>query len=208
MVRQERSLPVVEALHGWLTAQLARVSGKSALAEALRYALRHWPGLVLFLEDGRLELDTNTVERAIRPIALGRKNTHDRLSRMGTTGRVRSSARPLPISEWSAGRGQDTGNSATIAQTLIRGSEPQCDVASEGCLALPAGIGAGPALYSCRRIPSDRSRCPDRSRPAMSSRTAAPATRGLRPQPVAPRSWPRPGSRSPRRSPAARARRP
>src|SRR3954454_6619113 len=44
-------------------------------AEAIRYALRHWPGLVLFLEDGRLELDTNVIERAIRPIALGRKNS-------------------------------------------------------------------------------------------------------------------------------------
>src|SRR3712207_9529136 len=47
---------------------------RPALAEAIRYALRHWPGLVLFLEDGRVELDTNTIERAIRPIALGRKN--------------------------------------------------------------------------------------------------------------------------------------
>ena len=56
-------------------AQLGRVSGKSTLAEAIRYALRHWQGLVLFLEDGRLELDTNTIERAIRPIALGRKNS-------------------------------------------------------------------------------------------------------------------------------------
>jgi hypothetical protein len=73
-VRQERSRPIVDALHLWLTAQLARVSGKSTLAEALRYALRHWPGLVLFLDDGRLELDNNTVERALRPIALGRKN--------------------------------------------------------------------------------------------------------------------------------------
>jgi transposase len=73
-VRQERSKPIVDALHGWLTAQLERVSGKSALAEAIRYALRHWIGLVLFLEDGRLELDTNSIERAIRPIALGRKN--------------------------------------------------------------------------------------------------------------------------------------
>ena len=54
-------------LHAWLTAQLARVSGKSGLAGAIRYALRHWPGLVLFLEDGRVELDTNTIERAIRP---------------------------------------------------------------------------------------------------------------------------------------------
>jgi transposase len=73
-VRQERSKPIVDALHNWLTAQLEQVSGKSALAKAIRYALRHWQGLVLFLEDGRLELDTNTVERAIRPIALGRKN--------------------------------------------------------------------------------------------------------------------------------------
>src|SRR5436305_11051090 len=73
--RQERSKPLVEALHAWLTAQLGRVSGKSGLAEAIRYALRHWTGLELFLEDGRLELDTNTVERAIRPIALGRKNS-------------------------------------------------------------------------------------------------------------------------------------
>jgi transposase len=67
-VRQERSKPIVDALHAWLTAQLGRVSGKSALAGAIRYALRHWPGLVLFLDDGRLELDNNTVERAIRPI--------------------------------------------------------------------------------------------------------------------------------------------
>src|SRR5215212_2230725 len=74
-VRQERSKPIVDALHAWLTAQLERVSGKSGLAEAIRYALRHWTGLVLFLEDGRLELDTNTIERAIRPIALGRKNS-------------------------------------------------------------------------------------------------------------------------------------
>jgi transposase len=74
-VRQERSKPIVEALHAWLTIQLGRVSGRSTLAEAIRYALRHWQGLVLFLDDGRLELDTNIVERAIRPIALGRKNS-------------------------------------------------------------------------------------------------------------------------------------
>jgi transposase len=73
--RRERSRPIVDGLHGWLAARLEQVSGKSALAEAIRYALRHWPGLVLFLEDGRLELDTNTVERAIRSIALTRKNS-------------------------------------------------------------------------------------------------------------------------------------
>ena len=73
-VREARSRPVVEALRPWLEAQLGRLPGKSRLAEAIRYALKLWDGLVLFLEDGRLELDTNTVERAIRPIALNRKN--------------------------------------------------------------------------------------------------------------------------------------
>src|SRR5215207_3606008 len=70
-VRQERCKPIVDVLHAWLSTQPGRVSGRSNLAEAIRYALRHWQGLVLFLEDGRVELDTNTVERAIRPIALG-----------------------------------------------------------------------------------------------------------------------------------------
>jgi transposase len=73
-VRQQRSRPLVEAMHAWLTQQLDRISGRSTLAQAIRYALNHWEGLILFLDDGRLELDTNTVERAIRPITLGRKN--------------------------------------------------------------------------------------------------------------------------------------
>ncbi len=74
VARQEWSRPIVDGLHAWLTVQLGRVSSGSNLAEATRYALRHWDGLVLFLDDGRLELDTNIIERAIRPIALGRKN--------------------------------------------------------------------------------------------------------------------------------------
>ena len=73
-VRQRHSRPLVEAMHAWLTGQLSRVSGRSTLAQAIRYALNHWKGLALFLDDGRLELDTNTVERAMRPVALGRKN--------------------------------------------------------------------------------------------------------------------------------------
>jgi hypothetical protein len=72
--RQQRSRPLVEAMHLWLTQQLDRISGRSTLAQAIRYALNHWNGLILFLDDGRLELDTNTVERAIRLIALTRKN--------------------------------------------------------------------------------------------------------------------------------------
>lgn len=74
-VRQERSRPIVEALHGWLQDHVGRVSAASGLAEAIRYALRHWPGLVVLLDDGRVEMDTNPVERAVRPVALIRKNT-------------------------------------------------------------------------------------------------------------------------------------
>ena len=73
-VRQQRSRPIVESLHAWLTLQLPRLSGSSPLAKAMRYALRHWSGLVLFLDDGRIELDTNVVERGMRPVALARKN--------------------------------------------------------------------------------------------------------------------------------------
>src|SRR5579872_4512773 len=73
-VRQEKSKPLVMAFRPWLEQQLARVSGKSEIAEELRYGLNHWDGLVRFLDDGRIELDTNIVERGIRPIILNRKN--------------------------------------------------------------------------------------------------------------------------------------
>lgn len=72
--RAERSRPLVEALFKWLEAQLARLPASSPTAEAIRYALNHRNGLVQFLDDGRIEADTNTVERAIRPICLSRKN--------------------------------------------------------------------------------------------------------------------------------------
>ena len=73
-VRQERSRPVVEMLEPWLREKLALLSQKSNLAEAIRYALSRWAGLSLFLDDGRIEIDSNVVERAIRPLALNRKN--------------------------------------------------------------------------------------------------------------------------------------
>jgi transposase len=72
--RQQHSRPIVDDLQALLEARLAQVSRKSALAEAIRYALTRWEGLTRFLEDGRVELDSNTVERAIRPLALNRKN--------------------------------------------------------------------------------------------------------------------------------------
>src|SRR5450432_4078554 len=72
--RQGQSLPVLVELEPWLRAKLALISQKSKLAEAIRYALSRWDGLTRFLDDGRIEIDSNTVERSIRPIALNRKN--------------------------------------------------------------------------------------------------------------------------------------
>ena len=66
-------MPLVQAMKGWLEAQLNRIP-KGALADPIRYTLVRWEALCRFLDDGRIELDNNTVERAIRPIALGRKN--------------------------------------------------------------------------------------------------------------------------------------
>jgi transposase len=73
-LRQAQSKPVVDDLRTWLDRQLAKVSGRSRIAEAIRYALKLWAGLTVFLDDGRVEIDTNVVERTIRPIALNRKN--------------------------------------------------------------------------------------------------------------------------------------
>lgn len=73
-VRQQRSVPVLSALEPWLRAKLELISQKTKLAEAIRYALSHWEGLTRFIDDGRIEIDSNTVERSIRPLALNRKN--------------------------------------------------------------------------------------------------------------------------------------
>ncbi len=72
--RQAKSRALVEELFTWLEAQLARLPGRAPTAEAIRYALNHREGLERFLDDGRIEIDSNVVERAIRPIVLSRKN--------------------------------------------------------------------------------------------------------------------------------------
>ncbi|MBV9509712.1 MAG: IS66 family transposase [Caulobacteraceae bacterium] len=72
--RQDRSAPLMAELRALLDETLAQISSKSVLAEAIKYTLAHWAGLNLFLQDGRIEVDNNTVERTMRPIALGRRN--------------------------------------------------------------------------------------------------------------------------------------
>jgi transposase len=73
-MRQSRSLPLIMAMKSWLQMQFARIPPRGGLADAIRYTLNRWDALCCFLNDGRIEIDTNTVERAIRPVALGRKN--------------------------------------------------------------------------------------------------------------------------------------
>lgn len=72
--RQARAGPKLEELHRWLLATLKKVSKKSELAGAIRYALSRWRALTRYRDDGRIEIDNNAAERALRAVALGRKN--------------------------------------------------------------------------------------------------------------------------------------
>lgn len=73
-VRMNRSAPLFEKFRTWLDAMLSRVSGRSELAKAIRYALARWDALTLALRDGRVCIDNNAAERSMRPMTLGRKN--------------------------------------------------------------------------------------------------------------------------------------
>ncbi len=73
-VRQARTGPLLDGMKAWLEATLAKLSRKSDTAAAIRYALSRWPALTRFLDGGKLEIDNNAAERALRVVALGRKN--------------------------------------------------------------------------------------------------------------------------------------
>ena len=72
--RKKHSADMVAAFRTWAEQQLTRIPGKSDLAKAFRYALNRWASFTLFLEDGRVAIDNNAAERAMRPIGVGRKN--------------------------------------------------------------------------------------------------------------------------------------
>jgi transposase len=73
-VRQARAGPLLEELHAWLTSLVGRVSAKSELARAIGYSLTRWRALTRYRDDGRIEIDNNAAERALRGVALGRGN--------------------------------------------------------------------------------------------------------------------------------------
>ena len=85
--RNENSRPILEKFKKWLDDQAVVVLPKSAIGNAIRYAIRQWPKTIRVLDDGRLEMDNNLIENKIRPLALGRKNylfagSHDAAQRI------------------------------------------------------------------------------------------------------------------------------
>ncbi|MCB0271267.1 MAG: IS66 family transposase, partial [Calditrichaeota bacterium] len=73
-VREKLAAPLLDEFKLWLAATLGQLSKRSALAEAIRYALTRWPALTRYVGDGRIEMDNNAAERALRAVAIGRKN--------------------------------------------------------------------------------------------------------------------------------------
>jgi len=70
----ERAAPLLKDLHAWLSDTLVQLSAKSDLAQAIGYTLAHWKALTRYCDDGRIEIDNNAAERALRGVGLGRKN--------------------------------------------------------------------------------------------------------------------------------------
>ena len=74
-VRCQYLAPLMADMHAWLEVSLTRISGRSDMAKAIRYSLKRWDALTLVLRDGRACIDNSAAERAMRPIALGRRNS-------------------------------------------------------------------------------------------------------------------------------------
>ena len=98
-------------MRSWPAGLRVKVPARSTLADAIRYALGRWTGLTRFLDDGRIELDTNPVERAIRPVALGRNRHHADLLRV---------ADHPPADAAARGESTDLQGAISIVGALIR----------------------------------------------------------------------------------------
>src|SRR5690606_27831516 len=73
-VRQARAQPLLTDLEAWLRTTLGMLSRKSDTAQAIQYALNRWQSFVRYVDDGRIEIDNSAAERALRGVALGRRN--------------------------------------------------------------------------------------------------------------------------------------
>ncbi|MEW7977051.1 MAG: transposase [Candidatus Sedimenticola endophacoides] len=74
LARTVRSLPVLDELHAWVSKSVDEVPPTSLMGKALHYLLAQWPKLIRYVEDGRVSIDNNATERAIRPFVIGRRN--------------------------------------------------------------------------------------------------------------------------------------
>ncbi len=102
-VRREQAKPVLDEIRTWLDASLPQVPPQTATGRALTYLDGQWAGLIRYLDDGRLEIDNNLVENAIRPFALGRKNWLF----SDTVGGVKASANLYSLIETAKANGLD-----------------------------------------------------------------------------------------------------
>ncbi len=73
-IRNTRARPLLDAMKAWLEASLPKLSRKSDNAAAIHYALARWDALMRYLDDGRIEIDNSAAERALRAVAVGRRN--------------------------------------------------------------------------------------------------------------------------------------
>lgn len=73
-IRLENAKPILDEMHAWLTINANKVPPKMPIGDAIHYAIKQWPHLLHYMEDGRLEIDNNRSERAVKPFVIGRKN--------------------------------------------------------------------------------------------------------------------------------------
>ena len=74
VLREQKSVPVLQSIHQWLKDNIIQVLPKSSIGQAIAYSLSRWEKLMIYAGEGKLEIDNNLVENSIRPIAIGRKN--------------------------------------------------------------------------------------------------------------------------------------
>lgn len=103
--RTEQARPIYEALSGWVSEQHANNLSKEAIGKALLYASKELPQLEIYLSDGRVEIDNNLIENAIRPMAIGRKNylfcgSHDAGERAAMMYSFFASCKTMDINPW------------------------------------------------------------------------------------------------------------
>ncbi|MBV8616054.1 MAG: IS66 family transposase, partial [Acetobacteraceae bacterium] len=117
--RQARSRPLLDELRAWFEAQSAKLPGSAPTTKAIGYALNHWEGLAQFLDDGRIEIDSNSVERSMRPVVLSRKNS---LFAGSDVGASYCPSDDVPIKPMNFAEGRETPGGALTASPRHHGA--------------------------------------------------------------------------------------